>query len=263
MFVSIRWTPLLMATSLLGHSMISAKELLPDFRQRDVISQSCQQLIMVVTDDWQTVKGTLWRLEREPDQENWKHAGGEWPIVVGRNGMGWGIGVHGGPPSTAKHVKREGDGCAPAGVFALVEMFGKFTAQESGVKRFPYRQMRSTTRGIDDPRSRHYNRIVDLAVIEQPDWQSAERMLRRDTLYDLGVVIAHNWKPFRDRGSCIFIHTWSNPNVGTAGCTAMAATRIKALVQWLDHSKNPLLVQLPRSAYGRLRQSWALPKAEG
>ncbi len=51
-------------------------------------------------------------------------------------------------------IKREGDGCAPAGVFALHEVFGYASFAEARITRFPYRQLTSSLAGVDDPRSR-------------------------------------------------------------------------------------------------------------
>ena len=47
---------------------------------------------------------------------------------------------------------------------------------------------------------------------------------------------------------------------GTAGCTAMDETALKAVMQWLDPTKAPVLVQLPTTALAALRTAWALPE---
>ena len=217
----------------------------------------CRQLIVVVTKDWEKVPGMLYRFER--DGEGWQLHQAPWPVVVGRNGMGWGIGDHGGPPKNAERLKREGDGRAPAGIFRLDEAFGKVPAGISEITRFPYRQMLPTTRGVDDPRSRFYNRVINAAHVGEEDWQSAEIMLRKDNLYDWGIVVRHNWKPYPGYGSCIFLHIWRGPRVGTAGCTAMREKRMVSLARWLDSRLKPLLIQLPRNEYAKLEDQWQLP----
>jgi hypothetical protein len=60
-------------------------------------------------------------------------------------------------------------------------------------------------------------------------------------------------------GSCVFMHIWSGPGKGTAGCTAIAEMELESILAWLDPSRLPLLVQLPRAQYHRLRNLWHLP----
>ena len=51
------------------------------------------QLIVVATSDWSAVEGRLVRYERATPREPWRPLGEPIPIVVGKNGLGWGIGV--------------------------------------------------------------------------------------------------------------------------------------------------------------------------
>lgn len=46
-------------------------------------------------------------------------------------------------------------------------------------------------------------------------------------------------------GSCIFLHVWSGPDAGTAGCTAMGAGLVVALLGQLDPAARPMFVLLP------------------
>ena len=66
------------------------------------------------------------------------------------------------------------------------------------------------------------------------------------------------------RGSCIFVHSANlmSPGQGaegTAGCTAMSQTDLRVVMGWLDSAASPVLVQLPKAAYERLRADWELP----
>jgi len=90
---------------------------------------------------------------------------------------------------------------------------------------------------------------------------SHERMLRDDDLYKYVVLVGHNtWKPKRGAGSCIFLHIWRGETTPTAGCTAMPEVAILRLLAWLDSDKNPVLVQLTREDYLRLKDAWGLPE---
>jgi L,D-peptidoglycan transpeptidase YkuD (ErfK/YbiS/YcfS/YnhG family) len=220
--------------------------------------REARQLILVVTPAWESVRAELARFERDPAGGSWRAVSKPIPTVVGRNGLAWGIGFHS-PEPPGLRTKQEGDGKAPAGAFALVEVFGYATAAEAGIRKFPYRALTPATEGVDDPKSRFYNRIVERAPGAPKDWDSAEQMRRDDELYRWGVVVGHNLKPFAGAGSCIFLHLWEAPDKGTAGCTAMTAERMEELVRWLDEAKKPVLVQLPREEYERLKLPWALP----
>jgi hypothetical protein len=51
------------------------------------------QTIVVTTSNWNAVEGQLQRYERATTNEKWRPVGEPISIVVGKNGLGWGIGV--------------------------------------------------------------------------------------------------------------------------------------------------------------------------
>jgi len=59
--------------------------------------------------------------------------------------------------------------------------------------------------------------------------------------------------------SYIFLHIWRGPDKPTAGCTAMEESALRSLLSRLDAGRKPLLVQLPRAEYQRLKKEWGLP----
>ena len=231
------------------------------------ILDDARQMMVVTTADWASVSGTLQRFERSGPHDAWKATGQPFPIVVGKTGLAWGsglvanerLGANAGDP-----IKQEGDGKAPAGVFALGTSFG-YEPQALAGSRLPYLQLTPSVECVDDAKSRYYNRIVDRQNVSAPDWNSSEHMLRDDELYHWGVAVEHNAKPVRPGdGSCIFMHIWRAAGEGTVGCTAMPKEDVERLIQWLDPAKSPLLVQMPRGQYDKLRKhlaSWRLPPA--
>ena len=226
-------------------------------------SAAPRQAVIVKTANWKAHQGSLQCYERSSTNETWKARGESIPIVVGRNGLGWGVGLH---PAVDMEThrdggkeKREGDGRAPAGIFRLSSAFGYAPAKEAGGIKLPYLQATPSLRCVDDTQSLHYNRIVDSALIK-PDWKSAEEMHRPDDQYRMGIVVDHNTNPVvSGRGSCIFIHIWRGADKGTAGCTAMSQENMERLLRWLDPSANPVLIQLPERIYPKLRTAWDLP----
>jgi hypothetical protein len=229
------------------------------------------QIIVVTTSDWNMVDGRLRRYERGTEHEEWHPVGEPISIVIGRNGLAWGIGIV--PTddvqvrSAADPVKREGDGKSPAGVFALGTAFGYASEPLRGLK-MPYLNLTPSIECVDDSGSKHYNRIVDRSVLA-PDWNSSEHMRNAGEAYRWGVVVDHNGTvagdtnpPEPGSGSCVFLHIWHR-HQGTAGCTAMSQTDLETLLTWLDPARQPLLIQLPTPTYERLIDRWMLPKLAG
>lgn len=217
-----------------------------------------RQLILVKATHWTSTTATLQRYTRTSTCHSWSPTGSEIPVSLGRNGLGWGRGLHEFSESDITHIKQEGDGKTPAGIFRLSRIFS--VASPDHLLKFPFLGVTSSMECIDDPASRDYNRIVDRKQIADPDWKSSEFMLRSDDQYKWGIVIDHNAdSTVTNAGSCLFIHIWKSSQIPTAGCTAMAEENIKTLIDWLDSNAKPILVQLPEVEYQRLRTPWALP----
>jgi len=230
---------------------------------------SSSQLIVVTTSGWNTVEGRLQRYERTAAHETWHPVGEPIAIVVGKNGLGWGIGVIAADEPNVRvatdPVKREGDGKAPAGVFALGTAFG-YGSQPLPGSRMPYLSLTLSMECVDDIGSKHYNRLVDRSAVA-PDWNSSELMRDAGESYRWGIVVDHNGivegntqVPEPGGGSCILLHIWHSHDQGTLGCTAMSQTELETLLTWLDPVRKPLLVQLPELTYERLTNRWMLPK---
>jgi L,D-peptidoglycan transpeptidase YkuD (ErfK/YbiS/YcfS/YnhG family) len=236
--------------------------------QSEVFAHSTQ-MIVVTTSGWNTVDGRLQRFERNTLSGKWQPVGHPISIVVGRNGMGWGIGLlptdAPGIRAASEPVKKEGDGKSPAGIFALGTAFG-YAGQPLPGLRLPYLSLTPSTECVDDARSSHYNRIVDRSTASV-DWNSSEHMSAAGQSYIWGVVINHNsivpegnyHPPVPMGGSCVFMHIWEAAGHGTAGCTAMPQSDLEGVLLWLDPASNPLLVQMPAEDYTRLSSSWKLP----
>jgi len=195
-----------------------------------------KQLIVVTTEDWSTSVGKLQRYEKQ--NSLWVKAGEELSILIGRNGLGWGIGLHA-TPKDAKIIKKEGDGKAPAGIFSLKQAFGYFPFDVG----YPYEIYKSTDHCVDDVNSKLYNKIVDSTKVDV-DYKSKEHMRFPKNYYKYGVVVNHNHideqGAKKGAGSCIFLHI---KTVSTAGCTVMSEEEMIEVIKWLDEKSNPLLIQ--------------------
>lgn len=223
------------------------------------LALSCQ-LLLVLAPGWQSDTGRMQRFERDCPDGDWRPVGVALTVALGKAGLAWGRGLHA-EAGAAGPSKREGDGRAPAGIFAITSLFGNATADSplALAAKLPYRAATADLKAIDDPASAYYNRIVDQTAVV-PDWASCEDMQRSDGRYAVGAVVGHNADPvLPGAGSCIFLHVWASPGVATAGCTAMALADMTALAGWLDASAMPLLVQLPQAEYDTRRVAWGLP----
>lgn len=219
---------------------ISANE--PSIKNSSIITipKESSQLLVVTTDNWSTKEGRLQRYEKKDD--HWRKVGEKINIVLGRNGLGWGKGLHT-TPKNAKYIKKEGDGKAPAGLFSLGNAFGY--AQATFKIEFPYAIYKTTDHCVDDTTSQWYNQIIDSTQVKK-DYKSFEHMKLRNNLYKYGITVNHNPNAIAGAGSCIFMHIRSNSGKGTAGCTAMREEKIVTVLKWLKGEEKPLLLQLPK-----------------
>ncbi|HZQ46112.1 MAG TPA: L,D-transpeptidase family protein [Verrucomicrobiae bacterium] len=250
----------LIASLLLACQVFPATNQISASAQSDVPPlASATQMLVVTTKNWDAVPGVMRRFARVDAQSAWSKIGAPIPIVVGRNGLGWGRGLNpaAGLPGP---VKKEGDGKSPAGIFRLSSAFGLAAPDQMKSLKMPYNQLTVGVECVDDVKSAHYNSIVDRGRIGHPDWNSSEKMRDVGAPYQLGVVVDHNTDPREaGGGSCIFLHIWQDARTGTSGCTAMARGKMEALLPWLDPAAHPLLVQLPESEYKLLQKHWQLP----
>ena len=206
--------------------------------------KNSEALIVVTTKDWHTPEATLQRYEKEGN--SWRKVGKNFEVITGKNGLGWGRGLHH-IPKDAKWIKKEGDGKAPAGIFELKNAFG----YQAFKITYPYRVYRETDHCVDDGKSRWYNQIVDSTKVKK-DYNSFERMKFSKNYYKYGLVVDHNPEAIPGAGSCIFMHIKKPDHIPTVGCTAMSEREIKNLLKWLDLKKHPLLIQAPRSEMPKL-----------
>ncbi|MFY8273056.1 L,D-transpeptidase family protein [Pseudoalteromonas sp. SSDWG2] len=226
--------------------------------QANPINAHAQQLAVVVTDSWTDIQGEMTLFERDAT-DSWQAVGEPSAVVIGRTGLAWGIGLH--APQQGQQ-KVEGDGKAPAGIFALGTAFGYLESVTTGLD---YQAMDAQDYCIDVTGSPYYNQLVNTANVGAKAVEGSSEAMRRDIhsqddLYKKGIVVAHNPDNIDGAGSCIFMHLWRDADKPTAGCTAMAEADMDALLAWLDKDKQPLMVILPRMEYALKQSQWQLPR---
>lgn len=221
-----------------------------------------RQLVLVTSADWDATQGELRRYERDAANGEWREVGAATPVMLGRTGTAWGVGLH--PAQANGPQKREGDGRAPAGIFGIGIAFGYGNAATTGLQ---YQAMNASDWCIDVNASPHYNRIVSTRNVGDAAIEGSTEPMRRDlhkdgdVRYKLGFVIEHNPRNVPGGGSCIFAHLWGEPGEVTAGCTAMDEPAMRDLLAWLDPDRKPVFVVLPDAEHRRLADAWDLPHA--
>lgn len=219
-----------------------------------------QQLILVLTDNWQANTGEQYRFERSFGKAHWQLVADKTPVTIGRTGLAWGIGLH---PKQSGYHKQEGDGKAPAGIFTLGSAFGYLNQVNTGLA---YQAMSRYDYCIDVKGSNYYNQIVSSQVVGDSAIQGSSEPMRRDLhlngdqVYKKGFVINHNPNNISGSGSCIFAHLWRASDKSTAGCTAMPEKEIDKTLNWLDKEKQPLYIALPKAEYLQKQALWQLPE---
>ena len=144
-----------------------------------------------------------------------------WPCILGKNGI--------------SPRKFEGDMKTPSGSFRLLFGFYRIDRVNDLNTLLPMRAINPGSGWCDDPLNANYNRPVKL-----PFRASHEVLLRKDRLYDIVIVMDHNFsKRTRNRGSAVFFHL-TDGKPYTAGCIAISADVMKQLLPRL--SKNTKMV---------------------
>ncbi len=123
--------------------------------------------------------------------------------------------------------KREGDGCTPIGRWPLRRVFHRADRGPAPETALETVAIAPDMGWCDDPRDpARYNRPVAL-----PYGGSHEKMRREDRLYDIVVELGYNDSPpVPGRGSAIFLHVARPDYAPTAGCVALAAADLRAVL---------------------------------
>lgn len=223
------------------------------------VPSNCTQLILGLAPGWNSLRGTVQLFER-PANGSWRNISAPVPVLFGKNGLAWGIGLAG--QNEAGLHKQERDGRAPAGIFEIGKVFGYEAKLPAGAD-FPYHQVTEADIWSDDPRSPNYNRHVVVDAGHPPDNYSHEKMRSGDFAYHWLIEIRHNSDPpIPGAGSAIFFHIRRGVNRPTTGCTTMAESELVKLITWLRADRHPCYALLPEQEYERKWREWDLPSPE-
>jgi L,D-peptidoglycan transpeptidase YkuD (ErfK/YbiS/YcfS/YnhG family) len=251
-----------MLTSILRHLLICLLTWLASNAYGDGVPDNCTQLIFGIAPTWNSMRGEL-RLFERTGGGDWVSVAGPFAVLFGKNGVAWGTGLAGQNEPGLR--KQERDGRAPAGVFAIGQVFGYEPHLPPGGD-YPYHQVTEADVWSDDPRSPNYNRHIIIDPKNPPDNYTHEKMRSGDFAYHWLIEIRHNSDPpVPGAGSAIFFHIRRGEYRPTTGCTTMAKENLVKLITWLRAKGHPCYALLPAVEYDKKWKSWNLPppKASG
>ena len=133
--------------------------------------------------------------------------------------------------------KKEGDGCTPKGAFKfkyLLYRKDRIFKIRSHLKKIV---IKKNMGWCDDSSSNSYNKLIKFPFI-----YSAEKLYRKESIYDVILVIDYNLKPIvKDKGSAIFLHIAKKNFSSTKGCVAISKKNMKLLLTFIN-KKTKLII---------------------
>ena len=165
-------------------------------------------------------------------------------LKVGNKAFRCQIGT-GGLKNAAKKV--EGDKTTPIGKWYLESLY--YRADRVLRPKFKKKnvlkinQITTHCGWCDDIRSLYYNKYININNF--PSLKiNYERLWRKDSTYDIIIVISHNTKPtIKNKGSAIFIHCSFEDIRPTAGCIAL---KKRDLINLIKNLKDNVCIEIKK-----------------
>ena len=115
-------------------------------------------------------------------------------------------------------AKKEGDSATPKGTFELGTFYYRKDNNKPLKCKIKKKIIKKKMGWCDDSRSKKYNKEISF-----PFKYGAEKLYRKDKIYDLFINIKYNFSPvIKEKGSAIFLHITDGKYKPTKGCVAIA-----------------------------------------
>jgi len=126
--------------------------------------------------------------------------------------------------------KKEGDKKTPKGEFKLKYILYRKDRIFDLKTRLKKIVIKKRMGWCDDPNSNNYNKIINF-----PSKYSAEKLWKKENVYDIIIVIDYNLNPvIKNKGSAIFLHIAKRKFQPTNGCIALTKKNIKWIASKID-----------------------------
>ena len=114
--------------------------------------------------------------------------------------------------------KKEGDLASPVGIFKLGLLYYRKDRIKSLKCKIRKSIIKKNMGWCNDSKSNKYNQEIYL-----PFKYRAEKLYRKDNIYDIFINIKYNYRPsVKKKGSAIFLHLANSNYKPTSGCVAIA-----------------------------------------
>ena len=119
--------------------------------------------------------------------------------------------------SGSKSLKKEGDLATPKGFFNLGMLYYRKDRIKLKKCQIPIKVIKKNMGWCNDSRSKKYNQEISF-----PFKYNAEKLYRKDKIYDIFINIKYNHSPIRKKkGSAIFLHLCDRKYKKTKGCISI------------------------------------------
>ena len=134
--------------------------------------------------------------------------------------------------------KKEGDSSTPKGTFKLGVLYYRKDRNKSLKCKIKKRIIKKNMGWCNDSRSKKYNQEINF-----PFKYSAEKLYRKDKIYDLFINIKYNTYPVvKKKGSAIFLHITDYKYKPTAGCIAISKNNFLKILPFIS-KKTKILIK--------------------
>ena len=135
------------------------------------------------------------------------------------------------------NFKKEGDLATPKGLFKLGLLYYRKDRIKSLKCKIKKKVIKRSMGWCDDSRSKKYNREIYF-----PFKYSAEKLYRRDGIYDIFINIKYNHSPIiKEKGSAIFLHLSNKKYKQTSGCVAILKKDFLKILPLINYSTKILI----------------------
>ena len=130
------------------------------------------------------------------------------------------------------NFKKEGDLATPKGLFKLGLLYYRKDRIKSLKCKIKKKVIKRSMGWCDDSKSTKYNREIYF-----PFKYSAEKLYRRDRIYDIFINIKYNYSPIiKEKGSAIFLHLSNKKYKPTSGCVAILKKDFLKILPLINYS---------------------------
>ena len=135
------------------------------------------------------------------------------------------------------NFKKEGDLATPKGLFKLGLLYYRKDRIKSLKCKIKKKVIKKNMGWCNDSRSKKYNREIYF-----PFKYSAEKLYRRDRIYDIFINIKYNHSPIiKEKGSAIFLHLSNKKYKPTSGCVAILKKDFLKILPLINYSTKILI----------------------